>query len=476
MTPRRFVVGAVLAVALGAAAPASAADLHTCPGDKRARCGAVRVPLHRSDPAGPSIAVRFRVYEHRDRERPAREPIVATEGGPGYSTIDSGDSYRFLLRPLLRTRDLILVDNRGTGRSGAIDCPRLQAGRGDYTRNVGRCARRLGAAADAYGTGAAADDLAAVLDALHVPLVSIYGDSYGTYFAQAFAVRHPSRVRAVVLDGAFAVDGFDAWGRATTDALRAAWTAVCARSAGCPTRDPVGEIGRLTERLERAPLTGRARDADGKRHRVRVDGAAFAQLVNDAGYGYAIYRDLLAAGRAYAAGDPAPLLRLAAEDLTSTDAGPVATYSEGAYAAVACHDYPAIWDPASGVARRRAELRAARGLLAPDAFAPFPSRVWLASLYEHQLVYGCLEWPAPATPDPPAPPGAAYPAVPVLVLNGDLDVITPLADATRAARLRIRGVRGGTLRVGWPADGRAARATISGRLGGRRVRLALPAP
>ena len=430
----RGALAVVLAAgALAAAAPTAAGALPRCPGDARARCGAVSVPLHRSDPAGPQLRVRFRVYPRTDRARPAGTPIVAAEGGPGYGTIDSAPDYRFMLGRLTRDHDLIVVDNRGTGRSGAIDCPRLQAGRGGYTRNVGRCARQLGPAADAYGTGAAADDLAAVLDRLAIPVVSIYGDSYGTYFAQAFAVRHPARVRAVVLDAAFAVDGFDPWGRTTTDAIRAAWTAVCARSRGCPVADPVAELRALALRLEQAPLRGRARDADGASQRVRLDGAAFAQLVNDAGYGYPIYRDLLAAGRAYAAGDPAPLLRLAAEDLTSTEAGPVMTYSEGAYAAVACHDYPTIWNPASSFAARRAELAAARALLAPDPFAPFSADTWLASLYEHQLVHGCLRWPAPSTPDPPAPPGAAYPAVPTLVLNGDLDVITPPADAARAA-------------------------------------------
>ena len=82
-----------------------------------------------------------------------------------------------------------------------------------------------------------------------------------------------------------------------------------------------------------------------------------------------------------------------------------------------------------------AELAASRAQLPGDAFAPFSQDVWLDSLYEHQLVYGCLRWPAPAVADPPAPPGAAYPTVPVLVLNGDLDVITPMSDAARAAAL-----------------------------------------
>jgi pimeloyl-ACP methyl ester carboxylesterase len=425
-----------LLVLLVAPAAAPAAKLPPrCPGDASARCGAVRVPLHRSDPGGETIRVRYRVIPRGDRSRPAGTPIVATEGGPGYSTIESGAGYEFMLRPLLRTRDLILMDNRGTGRSGAIDCPRLQAGKGDYTREVGRCAERLGDAADAYGTGAAADDLAAVLDQLGIPVVSLYGDSYGTYFAQAFAVRHPDRVNAVVLDAAFAVDGFDPWGRTTTDAIRAAWTTACDRSRTCPAADPVAELGALSERFARTPLRGFARDADGTRQRVRMDGSAFAQLVNDAGYGYAIYRDVLAAARALDAGDPAPMLRLAAEDLTSVEAGPVKSYSEGAYAAVACHDYPAIWDVSAPFATRRAQLDASRATLPGTAFAPFSQAVWLNSLYEHQLVYGCLRWPAPAVADPPAPPGVPYPDVPVLVLNGDLDVITPMSDAARAAAL-----------------------------------------
>jgi len=339
-----------------------------------------------------------------------------------------------MLGPLRRDHDLILMDNRGVGRSGAIDCKRLQADKGSYTRNVAACARQLGAAADAYGTGAAADDLAAVLDRLDVPVVSLYGDSYGTYFAQAFAVRHPERVRAVVLDAAYAVDYFDPWARTATDALRYAWTVLCQRSPECA-EDPLVTLRRLAQRLDAVPLTGRSRDADGTRRRVRLDGAAFAQLTFDASYTYAIFRDLLAAGRAYEAGDPEPLLRLAAEDLSSTAPGPATGFSVGAYAAVACHDYPTIWRVSSSFAQRRAELAAARRALPGDAFSPFPKRTFLESLYQDQLVSGCLAWPAPARPDPPVAPGATYPDVPVLVLDGDLDVVTPLSDSARAAAL-----------------------------------------
>ena len=442
---RRAAITAPLAAGLlllpagagAAAAPAAgdaAAQLPRCPGDRSARCGRIRVPLHRTDPSGPRLTVRFRVYPRTDRARPAAEPIVAVEGGPGYGSIDSGGSYRFLLGPLRRDHDLILVDNRGTGRSGAIDCPRLQAGKGVYTRNVGRCARQLGAAADAYGTGAAADDLAAILDRLGVPVVSIYGDSYGTYFAQAFAVRHPtacarwcstprSRSTASIRGAAR---------RPTRCAPRGR---CCARARDCPAGDPLADLRRLAARLERRPLTGRARDADGARHRVRLDGAAFAQLVNDAGYGYAIYRDLLAAGRAYETGDPAPLLRLAAEDLTSVAAGAAGLLLRGRVRGGRMPRLPDAVEP--GLELRAAPRRAAR--------RPRAARARRVRAVPGGPVAG-LAVRAPARLRLPgvagarrarsaAPVGATYPAVPVLVLNGDLDVITPLADAARAAAL-----------------------------------------
>ena len=112
-----------------------------------------------------------------------------------------------------------------------------------------------------------------------------------------------------------------------------------------------------------------------------------------------------------------------------------AGYSEGAYAAVACHDYPNLWDKQAGFKERREQLAAARAQLAPDSFAPFPVDLWLKSTVEYQLVYGCLRWPAPRFEDPAVPAGAEFPTVPVLVLDGDLDSVTPLGDSEAAAAL-----------------------------------------
>ncbi len=430
----RVALLALMLVGLGAA-PAAAAPLKPCRDDKSARCGTVKVPLHRSEPQGAKIKVKFRVFPRTDRSRPELEPIVAAEGGPGYGSIGSADSYRFMLAPLLGQRDLIVMDNRGTGTSGAINCPRLQLGKGDYVREVGRCGRRLGKAADAYGTGAAADDLADVLDLLEVPVVNIYGDSYGTYFAQAFAVRHLARVRSVVLDAAFAVTGFDPWEREQIEQIRFAWRAVCERSGAC-TGDPVAYLGELAQKLEANPLVGEARDADGTVRQVRVDGLLIEQMAGDGSFYYSIYRDLLSAGRAWEQGDPKPLLRLGAEAVAAYEPSADPTgYSEGAYSAVACHDYPNLWDKQASFKERREQLAAARAQLAPDTFAPFPVDLWLKSTVEYQLVYGCLRWPAPRFEDPAVPAGATFPDMPVLVLDGDLDSVTPLGDSEAAAEL-----------------------------------------
>ena len=76
------------------------------------------------------------------------------------------------------------------------------------------------------------DDLAAVLDALEIDQVDFYGDSYGTYVGQAFAVRHPDRLRSLVLDGAYPLPGTDP---AFGDLAEATWrglSLVCERHAG----------------------------------------------------------------------------------------------------------------------------------------------------------------------------------------------------------------------------------------------------
>jgi pimeloyl-ACP methyl ester carboxylesterase len=312
-----------------------------------------------------------------------------------------------------------------------IDCPALQQGLGDYMRAVGECAEQLGEAANAYGSAAAADDLAAILDALEVPQVVAYGDSYGTYLAQVFAIRHPELVESLVLDAAYD-DSYDPFARDAAAALKRSWVTLCRRAGTC--EGILGDIRWAARRLERRPLVGTGVDSSGAEYRVRVTGTDLAQLLYDATYVFTIYRDFPAALASFRNGDPTPFLRLAAEDLVALWEGTAPRwYSEGAYAAIACHDYPTIWERSAPMPERRRQLQAAIDALAPNAFAPFPNDVWLPFPYEDQLVRGCLRWPEPAAGDSPMPTIGPHADLPVLVLNGEFDVTTPLVNGMDAA-------------------------------------------
>jgi pimeloyl-ACP methyl ester carboxylesterase len=233
--PALFIPMLLVAASLDAAAgplprPTREVRPPTCRRIPGARCGKIEVLLDRTDPTAGTIKIGFEFYRRADRSRPSLGTIVAVEGGPGYSSTGSRDYFLELFKPLLDRRDLLLVDNRGTGRSEPILCRLLQSYTGDYVDAAGKCGRQLGSTSDLYGTGNAADDLAQVLDHLGVDEVDLYGDSYGTFFSQTFAVRHPDRLRTLILDGAYFVAGTDPFYIDTNRSLRDAFRYVCERS------------------------------------------------------------------------------------------------------------------------------------------------------------------------------------------------------------------------------------------------------
>ncbi len=407
-----------------------AVDLHPCPRIDGAECGSIRVLLDPRDPALGTTQVGFLRYPRRRQELPSLGTIVAVEGGPGYSTIASRWYYRDLYKPLLDRRELLLVDLRGTGRSDAIDCPQLQSYRGPWKRLVALCGRQLGPLSERYGSAFAAADLVVVIDALGIDRIDIYGDSYGTFFAQTFAVRYPERTRTVTLDAAYTIDNDDAWWRDTNRAIAAAFRVTCARDRVCAElgRDPMATIARLVRRVGAAPVVGAAYNADGRPRSVRVNVDSVISLVTSAATTPTIYRELVAAARAVLRAnhpDPAPLLRLAAENAYVGGAGNIHTYSEGLATATGCNDYPQLWDLGASMPDRVSQYRAALDELRrddPDAFAPFAIDDWVVS--SATLFTSCIRWPVPMQHVHAKPPGAAYPEVPVLVLNGDLDSLT----------------------------------------------------
>src|SRR3954452_15316217 len=162
----------------------------------RFRCGRITVPAVRGEPQLGDQSIFFAVRPRDEARKPALGTIFAVEGGPGYAStnFDSAKSYRAVFRPLLRRRDLVLIDQRGTGHSQAVNCPQLQRSQVPEVVAVASCANQLGPRYQGFTSAESAADLEAVLTALGLGPIALYGDSYGTLLAQAYSVRYPARL------------------------------------------------------------------------------------------------------------------------------------------------------------------------------------------------------------------------------------------------------------------------------------------
>ena len=438
----KLAAAACVAVATMLAGPAIAsADLQPCEEAPEGQCGTVEVPLDPADPAAGTVSIFFHYYPHSDTKRPPRPPIFATAGGPGASiTQFARDAYRFfLLEPLRERHDLVLIDQRGVGRSGAIDCDLLQHGPEDAYAAFGSCGDQLGSAASLYGSANVARDIEAVRAALGVPRFVFYGASYSGVDVQAYATRYPKRLRAVVLDSPASTVTFDPWFRADITAIRRGVDFLCTRSASCSAaiQDGVDELSWLARRLRKRPVDGVGYDATGAAHTLHVTESFLATHIagSDAG-GFVAPSEIPAAAQALRHDDPAPLLRLAADTEGSPfgDEGDPAGFSMGHNAARICTDNVFQWDKNASPSTRRAQWATARDALDPREFAPFSIEAWAVADYFNPDP--CVQWPAPGgRVEPPVPPGTNLPAIPALVLAGDLDSITPLEKSRDVADL-----------------------------------------
>jgi len=439
-----FTAGAAV-VALAVAVPGAAqaqdsltvgsVTLHPCHVTKGAWCGSIQRAW---DPTGShrgTITVGFAYVPARDQKSPVVGTVVPHEGGPGYSSTGSVSYYAPMYGPLLDHRNLLVMDQRGTGLSEPVNCPSLQNLVGPYAPAAGKCGALLGEHADEYGSALGADDLAAVVRRLDLGPIDLYGDSYGTFFAQVFAGRHPGLLRSLVLDSAYPTYGESAWYPTQTPAMRQAFTLACARSSACATagRTPMQLLRAVLHQVRNKPYRGVSRDGDGTRMHVVVDGKALVSVAFGATYGPEFYREFAATLRSALHGHRGPLLRLTAEAIgASSDAGNPYYYSEGLDAAVACHDYPQLFDMTAPPKVRRHQLAAAvsnEETNHPGVYAPFTVREYLAS--DWQEINWCTDWPVaqPSLPaGPPTPPSGHYPNVPTLVLSGELDSITTAAE------------------------------------------------
>jgi pimeloyl-ACP methyl ester carboxylesterase len=391
-------------------------QLERCGGNapRHLRCGELALPYERADASLGRIEIAFAVRPRFDRDAPSRGAIVAVEGGPGYGSIGSARTYMATFGDLLRHRDLVLVDARGSGRSDPIDCPDMQSSRATNDIGVAACAEQLGERFGSYRTAAAADDIDDVVTALGYERVQMYGDSYGTFLAQSYAFRHGERLEALVLDSAFPVRGESPWYAENWRTGIRGLSIACERSPSC-TGDAGRRLARFVTELREATL----------------DPGPILDAISTAGFSPP--QSYLRVDRAiaeYLEGDTERYEELV-QDWRSRYGKP-GGYSVGQELAISCNDYPMLWDKEASWEERRRQLSAAIAGRSGRTFEPFtPAEVALAPEWTY---LECLGAPPPGPLyEPPAAADAPAPEIPVLVVAGELDNVTSPPEARAVA-------------------------------------------
>jgi pimeloyl-ACP methyl ester carboxylesterase len=227
-------------------------------------------------------------------------------------------------------------------------------------------------------------------------------------------------------------DGPDPFGVTSLQAIPAALESICnAGGCGAVTDDVVADFVRLVNRLEARPLVAdvpvyTTHWAPTPR-RIRIDGRGLLALATASDLNTGIAVTLPAAVRAALAGRPGLLEHLAAL-VSQQDSSSV---NDAVFYATTCADGPFPWKPDTPVSDRRSVLAAAVSALPAESLGRFGR--WAAVASADQ----CLDWPAPAGAEPATT--QSLPNVPVLVLAGDRDVRTPLAEGRAAAVLFPQG-------------------------------------
>jgi pimeloyl-ACP methyl ester carboxylesterase len=409
----------VAACTSGSEAPRSSLALAGCrlPGvDAQARCGTLAVWEDRGARSGRRIDINVAVVPARLRSH-ERDPVVVFAGGPGQGAVSLASQVMPLFTRLNDTRDVLFVDQRGTGESNPLDCEDdeaqpLQAMFEDALpeRLVRKCLEHLDADPRQYVTSIAIEDLEEVRAALDYPTLNLWGGSYGTRAALEYLRRHPDRVRTMVLDGvapadmklplSFVPDGEAALQRLLDD---------CDAEVLCKSTYPTlrVSIAALRSQLARRPTRVAIQDPrTGDRQTIQVNENVFLSGLFRPLY-VAELASLLPFGvSAAAAGDFNPLL---AQNLEFTS-DVSENLSVGMHLSVICaEDVPRITP---------ADL----GALSESFFG--------SSLVD-DFMRACAIWPRGRIPDDYY--DAVHSNVPALILSGGIDPATPPRHGARVA-------------------------------------------
>lgn len=173
----------------------------------RLNCGFVTVPENPNKPDGKQIQVHYVVLPAVKNVN-HEEALLAIAGGPGQSAIDNAAGFDAMLSKVRQQRDILLIDQRGTGRSNLLTCDEgaqsplsFDDDNADTLAETQKCLAKIDADVTQYGSLNAIKDFEAVRQHLGYKKLHVYGISYGTRMAQLYMRLYPTHLATVTLDG-----------------------------------------------------------------------------------------------------------------------------------------------------------------------------------------------------------------------------------------------------------------------------------
>lgn len=380
------------------------------------RCGIYEVREDRTARGGRKIPLYIVVLPARV-PRVSADPVFFLEGGPGIPATESAAGMVEDLAPILAEHDIVLIDQRGTGRSNPLDCQlRKTSGVLFDPEDLQACRTALERKADLerYTTLDAVEDLEEVRRALGYGPVHLIGASYGTTLAQAFLRVHPESARTAVLIGT--VNPTDPYPLSVARDIESGLDRLftdCAADAGCQAAFPNlrQDLASLLARLEAGPVRVEIPDPDG-------GGPVTVELTAD------VLR-LILPQRLYsaeaAARVPLSLHRAAAGDFASL-----------ARAALILRRRLRSGRSLGQILTIECSEAAAADRLTPEAVAAATGGTFHGDFRVRAHRAACAHWPRSRVPSTLFEPVRT--AMPVLVLGGALDPIVPPRHGEAVAR------------------------------------------
>jgi pimeloyl-ACP methyl ester carboxylesterase len=424
----RAIVLALLILSFsGAAAPASTGPIeavevrpHPCrvpDSDQEVLCATYPVWENRETRQGRKIGLHIVIIPALGPDKQP-DPIFILGGGPG-EAITEAAGY-FAGSGLRQKRDIVLIDQRGTGRSNPLHCSlygkpvdvRLATGDLFPVDAVRKCRDKLEKVANLaqYTTAAFVDDLNEVRQWLGYGKINLLGGSYGTRSARVYWRRHPETVRSVVLVGTGSLDsyiplGHAAAGQRALDIL----LAECAAQPDCRAAfpDTKADLQAVKARIDKGVTVTVTNTVTGQKQEVRPTWGLVAEGIRFLMYGQAA-ADLPLQIRKAAQGDLAPLVQMSIERRLSITEG---LYMGLNFSVTCAEDLPFITE---------------------EMIAKRTAGTYLGDYRIRQQKAVCEVWPRGKVSANTHEPVRSD--VPVLLISGERDPVTPPEGADQASR------------------------------------------